>query len=672
VQSAFLTQPWLIADTSDQCIAIFLPVGTSNTAYVGGSPPGSDFTVDSTGDGSDSNFADGRCDDGTGHCTLRAAIQQANHSPGANRIRFGIGTGARTIAPLSLLPTITEAVTIDGTTQPGFAGKPLIELSGTAVGVNRRAGFDGLSIKGGNTTVRGLAISGFTANGSTELVTGEIRLDKADHNIIEGNFIGTDITGTVKLNNFAGIEVDESRRNIIGGTTTAARNITSGSIYGDIVIDDQNTSGEENLVQGNFVGTDVTGTVAFSNLSGGIQMFSSRNCTVGGTVPGARNLISGNSRGLTIFQSSGTLIQGNLIGTDISGTLALGNSNGIVVTATANTLIGGTTPAAHNIISGNRNFGVGLGVGSESFSVIGGTGALVEGNYIGVDVNGTVPLGNGSDGIFIEVESFAHSISANIIAFNERNGINIPNLTNSVGKPGFRITILSNSIFSNRALGIELGNDGVTSNDFQDPDTGANLQQNFPVLNTASALLRSSTINAEVVPHATFTVSGTFPSTPNQRFTLQFFFGSGCDASGHQFTGALPVTLEPPLVVDTDANGNAPFTYTFTIPGSNTGGYVNATATSFDGNTSEPSSCLQVGIVGPTISNVQKEGKHFVITGTGFVQGAKVLVNGVEKKAIEVTATQLTGKKAAKGAQLPAKIQVRNPDGSLSNEWTYP
>src|SRR5712692_8328746 len=117
------------------------------------------FTVNSTADGADSNLADGVCDDGTGHCTLRAAIQQANATPGHDVINFSIGTGMQTIRPASRLPDITDPVTIDGSTQPGFSGRPIIELSGAS------AGAPGLLIFAGDSTIQGVVINRFTGDG---------------------------------------------------------------------------------------------------------------------------------------------------------------------------------------------------------------------------------------------------------------------------------------------------------------------------------------------------------------------------------------------------------------------------------------------------------------------------------------------------------------------------
>lgn len=131
--------------------------------------------------------------------SLRQAILNANASAGTDLIDFNIpGTGPHTIQPNSALPTITDPVVIDGTTEPDFAGTPIIELDGTNAGE-----VDGLVITAGNSTVRGLVINRFLeANG--------IFLQTNGGNVIEGNFIGTDVTGTTVLPNtgVAGVFVD--------------------------------------------------------------------------------------------------------------------------------------------------------------------------------------------------------------------------------------------------------------------------------------------------------------------------------------------------------------------------------------------------------------------------------------------------------------------------------
>src|SRR5262249_37111481 len=157
------------------------------------------FTVTKTADTND-----GFCN---ADCSLREAITAANATPGKDTIAFSIGSGVQTIVPLSKLPNITESVVIDGTTQPGFAGSPLIEIDGSSAGTN----VFGLRLMGDSITVRGLVINRFSTGYGIEV-------GGTGHHVIAGNFIGTDLTGTIALGNFSGIGIS-SPNNIIGGTT---------------------------------------------------------------------------------------------------------------------------------------------------------------------------------------------------------------------------------------------------------------------------------------------------------------------------------------------------------------------------------------------------------------------------------------------------------------------
>jgi hypothetical protein len=151
---------------------------------------------------------------------MRAAIQEANAFLGTDRINFNIsGTNPHTIVPLTALPIISEAVIIDGTTQPGYAGVPLIELNGASAGPSS----SGLVITAGNSTVRGMTINRFGNSG--------INLQTNGGNNIQGNLIGTDVTGSVDLGNAAaGIRVSlGSANNVIGGTNPSERNVISGN-----------------------------------------------------------------------------------------------------------------------------------------------------------------------------------------------------------------------------------------------------------------------------------------------------------------------------------------------------------------------------------------------------------------------------------------------------------
>src|SRR5262249_17248606 len=233
-------------------------------------------------------------DSGAG--SLRQAILDANSSPnvaGPDVIAFFIqGSGVQTISPVSALPTITDPVIIDGTSQPGFAGTPLIELDGT------NAGGSGLMIDAGGSTVKVLIINRFSGDG--------IVLENSGGDTIVGNYIGTDATGTLAQGNaFNGIGVF-SDNNTIGGTTNADRNVISGN--GNMPASSRNgieIHGSGNLVQGNFIGVDVTGAHALGNLRSGVVLFSSSN-TVGGTVAGAANVLAANTEsGVYIQQLTG-------------------------------------------------------------------------------------------------------------------------------------------------------------------------------------------------------------------------------------------------------------------------------------------------------------------------------------------------------------------------------
>jgi hypothetical protein len=206
-------------------------------------------------------------------------------------------------------------------------------------------------------------------------------------------------------------------------------------------------------------------------------------------------------------------------------------------------------------------------------------------------------------------------------------------------------------------------------------DQGANTLQNFPVPNVTSTFLCNKTIAGVVTPTAITTIRGVFNSTPNQTFTLEFFFGSNVDGSGHQFVGAIPIALRPTVQVTTDGNGNASFEYTFEIPGGANGGFVNSTATDPTGNTSELSTSIVVSGSaggGPVISGACRgDGKQLVVSGFRFVEGAKVFLNGEQEKTLFVSSTQVIAKKAGKRAQTGDSLKVRNPDGSETTLLVY-
>jgi Calx-beta domain len=590
----------------------------------------------------------------SGPGSLRQAMLDANAAAGADTIVFNIpGAGAHTISPLMPLPTITDAVTINGTTQPGFNGAPIIELNGSS------AGGDGLLITTGNCVIQGLVINHFSGNnikismtsgnsvikgnylgtditGSIGTGSGGLRIEYSSHNIIGGteagarnvitdgislyrsndnqvvgNYIGINAAGTAALGNSSqGVSIFESSNNIVGGTTPEARNVISGHASVGIGISGSNLQGgaaTNNLVQGNYIGTNAAGTAAVGNGGGGVSILESSGNIIGGTAAGARNLISGNGGGISVGSSSSTdnRIEGNYIGTDLNGTNAISNTgSGITLTNSTRTVIGGTTAAARNVISGNKQSGITI------FGGNGGTGNLVQGNYIGVQADGVSPLGNGANGIGIFNEALGNTIggftpgAGNVIAFNGAVGVRIDAPFDRM-KPDNSNGIHANSIFSNGQLGIDLFFSGISVNDPLDN----NDLQNFPVL---SAATNQST---------GLSIQGTLNSKPNNAFTVEFYSNSACDPSGNgEGQNYLGKTT-----VNTDNNGNTSVNSILPVSVT-TGSFVTATATNAKELTSEFSQCVQVtSAVPPPPPTVQfTQSNYSAPEGTGSLD---LLVN---------------------------------------------
>ncbi|MEG4403102.1 DUF4347 domain-containing protein, partial [Microcoleus sp. N9_A4] len=477
--------------------------------------------------------------------SLRQAITDANATaaPPPHNINFAIpGAGVQTIAPLSILPNINVPTIINGTTQPGFAGTPLIEINGAGAG-----GVSGFRVLagGGGSTLRGLIINRFGNTG--------ISLE-SNGNTVAGNYIGVDAAGTAASPNaLFGVAVQNGgSNNIIGGIAAGDRNVISGNTADGVIIVG-GTGG--NQVLGNYVGTNAAGTAALPNASG-VTVNGVPNNTING------NVISGNSNSGTVILNpgaTGNILTGNFIGTNFDGTTAVPNTNvGVVIGGGAtNNTVGGTTPAARNIISGNS--------GGNGVVLIGPTtvGNSLFGNFIGVAANGTTPLPNVT-GVFIPDGASNNAIGGTVVGQGNTIASNLLSAVNILAGTGN--SIQNNSIFANGGLGIDLGNNGITANDAGDADTGANNLQNTPVLTTATASAGSAT------------VAGTFNSTPSTNFTLQFFANNPPGTQGQTLIASVPIT--------TDAAGNATFNQTF--PAAVTAGQlITATATDAAGNTSE-------------------------------------------------------------------------------------
>jgi CSLREA domain-containing protein len=384
------------------------------------------FLVNTTDDTND-----GVCD-GT-HCSLREAMEAANSTASHDTIEFNIpGSPPYTIQPASPLPEIVAPVTIDGTSQPGFAGSPIIELDGSNAGDYA----NGLTITAGDSIVKGLVINRFSANG--------IQIATNGGNVIQGNFIGTDVTGTLSFGNGAGgVNVGDSPANVIGGTTDQARNVITGNNgWVNVLLDGNGSTG--NLVEGNFIGTDVTGTTALSNASNGVVIENgASNNTIGGLTPRMGNRVSGNSLGIWLHgPTTGNVVQGNFIGTDVDGTFSVPNSQGVTVdNGATDNVIGGTQLGACNFISGNTGNGIYIANPGTSRNV-------VQGNYIGTDTTGLVSLGNLYNGIALD-----DGASENVI------GGSAPRMGNIISGNGFGGISISNAATANTVQGNFIGTD---------------------------------------------------------------------------------------------------------------------------------------------------------------------------------------------------------------------
>lgn len=327
-----------------------------------------------------------------------------------------------------------------------------------------------------------------------------------------------------------------------------------------------------NLVSGNFIGTDATGETAKIN-SVGVLVQGSNNL-VGGATPGARNVVSGNNIGVYLVVGAKNSVTGNYIGTDRQGLTPIPNITGVNLTVTSDNLIGGKGVSARNVIAGNSGDGVWLSGDTHD--------NVVQGNYIGVAANKSDALGNGGNGIRIEgyenplAYARFNTITQNRISNNGYAGISV----------GFRAedlsygnTITRNAISSNGHLGIDIFPSNINNpNDNHDTDDGPNHLQNYPNLTKVTSA------------NGTTTIKGNLKSAPKKSFRIEFFVNNPCQDSGHgegtKYFGAMTVT--------TSNQGTASFTFIRHKTLAN-GTAITATATeivnALPASTSEFSSC---------------------------------------------------------------------------------
>jgi parallel beta-helix repeat protein len=402
-------------------------------------------------------------------------------------------------------------------------------------------------------------ISGFTLNSNNNTIIGLV--------LINMEWAGVLIDGDYNRILQCYIGVDETgsaaKGNMVYGIAAGGR----GNIIRDCVVSGNewrgiSICGNSNVVEDNLIGTDRTGTTALGNEGDAIIV-----CEEGEHNIIRGNLISGNKYiGITIHGNANE-VKGNLVGTDRTGTQPLGNGDwAICIWRGSGNIIGGAVEGERNVISGNDADGVFM---TSPVGQISSNNRII-GNYIGTDITGKNPIPNntraGGAGITLGGNARSTLIERNLIAYNLRKGI-LLQTDETVSAVGNRFT--KNSMHSNEGLGIDLGNDGVTLNDPGDVDMGDNNLMNYPVLELAKATPGKLIVKGYI-------------DTPNSKtVTIEFFANPvpnpGGDASGHG-EGAVYLGSDQP---------NPQGKFTATLPTVTPGTLITATATDAEGNTSE-------------------------------------------------------------------------------------
>lgn len=684
--------------------------------------------------------------------SLRAAILDANSSPGADMIIFDSGTFDQipTVTISTPLPAFTEAVTIDAGQAANVCGSAASDdpapadfspqaLVKVQVMSNNNVS-DAVTVGNSGCVVRNFVVNR-VANG--------VHVSGGSQSIVERNFIGVNTGGSgISQNSNRGVFIDNSARNTIGGSGQAA-NVISGNLLG---IDISGANANENVVRFNNIGANASADAALGNRTNGVRITNgaSRNRIGGSVSGGVDNLVYGSTGdGVIIFSGTANLVQGNWF--------QVNNGNGVGIGSSSNT-VGGSGVSLKNFIWSSALNGVEISGGATLSNVVQGNRIGMDFDQSGnpVDITGGAFRHNLGHGVAITNNSLSNAVgdstdvnAANFIAFNLGDGVSVLSGTGN--------SIQINSIFSNVGLGIDLGNDGRDINDDKDPDAGANGKQNYPVLVAANITVASAKPLAEVSPASTVSITVSLNSTPNQNFDVKFYHCSNpCSASGDQFAGCIPRFLGT-RTVTTNGDGNVSQEFSFDLGSGVSTGFLNASAmNTATGSTSEFSTCAQIGTctftisaptasvgaaagngsftlttqtgctwtatsnaaflttassgtgngtvnyaftqnsgaaarvgtitvggkthvvtqagaaVGPLITSACRgEGKQLVINGSGFMEGGKVFLNGEQEKTLFVSQLQIIAKKAGKRAATGDTLQVRNPDTTQTQVFSY-
>lgn len=390
--------------------------------------------------------------------------------------------------------------------------------------------------------------------------------DSANNITVSGNYVGTTANGRGPLgNSLNGVWVTNFDAEIHLGVFFIEWGGRDGNVISANGENGVKITGAGVGVANNLIGTDVDGLLALGNGQHGVLMSSSNNQVSGHNIIGSngtKNIISAN-KGDGIRTESGAndnVMLGNNIGTNITGGLPLGNGgNGVSLMSSGNHLGGTEQRTIVNIISTNAGHGVVVANGSQN---------VISANFIGtIPPDGNADLGNGGDGVRIINGATDSDVVSNEISFNGGKGINI--YRQFVGALPLRNKLRANRLIHNAGLAIDLGNNGPTTNDAGDSDTGPNAFQNYPVVTRANDY-----------------VTTTLNSLPNKTYHIELF-RTGCTLPNLGTQAELVRFFE----VVTDGNGHA--TYGFpvqpTFPSE-----LAATATDPEGNTSELTPCPQV------------------------------------------------------------------------------